>query len=71
VVDLAAPAPLADWFGIRGGPCVAMIQDGAVVAIEHSCNADACGRLLAEAASRRFEPGMPRPAAWSPRRRTP
>jgi len=68
VVDLAAPAPLADWFGIRGGPCVAMIQDGAVVAIEHSCDAGACGRLLARrpvAASSRACPPPPRgrPAA--------
>lgn len=52
VVDLATDPVSADWYGIRGGPVVAVVCNGSVLALEHECGEDACARVWAVANQR-------------------
>lgn len=47
VVDLATDRASAEWYGIRGGPVVAVVCNGSVLALEHECGDDACARVWA------------------------
>lgn len=53
IVVVAQEAPhVVAWFGIREFPTVAIVRDGAVLALEASCDDAVCQQLLALAASR-------------------
>ena len=42
-------AVLVDWFGIVGFPCVAIVSDGMLLGVEHTCTDEACARLAEHA----------------------
>ena len=57
-VDLDEEPEARSWFALaEGRPAVAVVLDGAILALEHECTDEACSRLLrtAEALRRRFD----------------
>ncbi len=49
VPEAADRDALVEWFGLLRFPCVAIVADGMLLGVEHSCSADACERLAAQA----------------------
>lgn len=45
-LDVSRATRTAEWFGIRDTPALAVVHNGMLLAVEHHCQPDACGRLL-------------------------
>lgn len=45
-IDLAADDEVRLWFNLGDRSAVAVVLDGAILALEHACDAGACSRLL-------------------------
>jgi len=53
VVDTEGAPETARWFGVTQTPVLAVISDGALLAIEHQCEESVCERLIAFADQQR------------------
>lgn len=52
-VNVERAPETARWFGLQETPAVAVIRDGALLALEFDCSEDVCQRVLALASSQR------------------
>lgn len=52
VVDVATDDERTSWYGISDVPAVAVVCDGALLAIEHECSEAACTRVCKAASER-------------------
>lgn len=64
IIDVSTDLECARWYGIADVPAVAVVCDGALLAIEHACDAGACRRVYEMAHQR-----DPRTLDWFRRRR--
>lgn len=56
-VDVAATPALTGWFGVRETPVLAVIRDGALLALEYECAPEVCERLQRWAVSQHEQIG--------------
>ena len=52
VIDAREDPQVETWFGIRHFPSLAVVRDGALLAIEHECDEETCARVVATARGR-------------------
>ena len=52
VIDISSDDEHASWYGIADVPAVAVVLDGAILAIEYECDAEACARVCEAACHR-------------------